>query len=177
MLQVNTDAEKFGIDIQLSAWKAGQILDTVAAKHPKVRDVFHTGIEHVLSQSRTLYNCFGRRRVFYNRWDHMLVQEGLAYIPQSTVRDQMLKLMIQFRKDYPNLKKKICIEAHDAFVVICPYNLIAEVHDYLKNWCNTNLIDFSRCSLPRDYMLKIPCDVEIGEVNYKELVKYRKAVA
>lgn len=174
MLQVNTDAEKFGIDLNISQWKAGKILESVKEAHPNVEKVFHAQIGDILASTRTLYNPFGRRRIFYNRFDDSLIREGLAFIPQSTVRDQMLKLMIEFVREFPMLAKSICMEAHDAILLNCPLNMVDDVAAWLKNWAETNLIDFSTCVLPRNYKLKIPCDIEIGEVNYKDLVKYKR---
>ena len=109
MLQVNTDADKFGLDLKLSEWKAGQILEAIRMRHPLVEKVYHAEIERILDETRTLYNPFGRRRIFFDRWGHELIKEGLAFIPQSTVRDQMLKFMIQCKKDYPHIMRKCCV--------------------------------------------------------------------
>jgi uracil-DNA glycosylase family 4 len=171
MLQVNTDADKFGLDLKLSEWKAGQILEAIRMRHPLVERVYHAEIERILNETRTLYNPFGRRRIFFDRWGHELIKEGLAFIPQSTVRDQMLKFMIQVRKDYPHIARKICVESHDALVFHCPNRMVDELSLYCKEWHNTNLIRFDKCSIKREYALRIPCDIEIGD-NYKDLKKY-----
>ena len=172
MLQINTDADKFGIDLKLSEWKAGQILDAIRMKHPLVEKVFHKEIERVLEETRTLYNPFGRRRIFYHRWGYELIKEGLAFIPQSTVRDQMLRFMIQVHKDYPHIARKICVEkTYDALMFHCPNSFVSELSGYCKEWHSTHPITFDKCSLKRDYALLIPCDIEIGE-NYKDLNKY-----
>ena len=172
MLQVNTDADKFGIDLRISEWKAGQILDAVRRKHPSVEQVFHAEVQRILDECRTLYNPFGRRRVFFDRWGHELFKEGFAFIPQSTVRDQMLSFMIQVKKDYPRLARKIAVEAHDSLLFHCPNGMLDELDAYCRKWHHNHPIDFSKCSIARDYSLRIPCDIEVGE-NYKDLKKYK----
>jgi uracil-DNA glycosylase len=171
MLQVNTDAEKFGLDLKISEWRAGQILNSIRQKHPLVEEVFHKEIEKLLYESRTLWNPFGRRRQFMDRWGYELIKEGLAFYPQSTVKDQMFTFMLQIKKDYPSIARKICIEGHDSLLIHCPNGLIDELDEYCRDWHNTHPIDFSvKGSILRDYKLYIPCDVEIGE-NYKDLKK------
>jgi DNA polymerase I-like protein with 3'-5' exonuclease and polymerase domains len=171
--QVNTDADKFGIDVKISEWKAGEILKKVNMLHPKVVDVFHAQIKEHIDSTRTLVNPFGRRRQFFDRLEDSIYREGMAFIPQSTVRDQMLKLMIAFRKEFPELAKKICLEAHDALMIITPTDLIAPVAQFLLNWPKENPVDFSRCSLSRDFKLILPSEVEVSEKSYKDLRKYK----
>ena len=70
---VNTDAKKFHIDIQISEWRAGQILDAFHNFSPKIRQVFHTEVVQALRDNeRTLVNPFGRRRQFFGRFDDEL---------------------------------------------------------------------------------------------------------
>lgn len=173
--QVNTDADKFNIDIRISEWKAGEILKKIGLIHPKVVDVFHAKVRQLIDETRTLYNPFGRRRQFFDRLEEAIYREALAFIPQSTVKDQMLKLMIAFRKEFPQLKKKICLEAHDALMVITPNNMVNDVAPWLLNWPKENKVNFSRCSLPRDFELILPSEVEVSDKSYKELKKYKLA--
>lgn len=51
--------------------------------HPGVRR-YHDRVRHSLAKTRTVYNKFGFRRVFYDRIDNCFT-EALAWIPQSTV--------------------------------------------------------------------------------------------
>lgn len=51
--------------------------------HPGIRR-YHDRVRHALATTRTIYNKFGFRRVFYDRIDNCFT-EALAWIPQSTV--------------------------------------------------------------------------------------------
>lgn len=169
MQTVNTDIRRFGIPIEpISEYRAGVYLDKFHAKSPKIRGVFHRGIHDILKDTRTLVNPFGWKRTFFERWSDDLVKEGLACLPQSTVRGQMIKALIDIKKIMPSLK--ILGEAHDSIVVSHKESGMIDVFTELKRLLERP-IDFSKCSLPRGELI-IPADFKTG-INYKDLVKYK----
>jgi DNA polymerase family A len=61
--------------------------------------VWWEAVKRQLRKDRTLTNCFGRRRRFMDQWGHELFKQGIAFIPQSTVADIVLKGMCQTYSD------------------------------------------------------------------------------
>jgi uracil-DNA glycosylase family 4 len=178
MLTINTDAEKFGIDVEVSEWKAGELLKVFHAYTPKIREIFHLGIQEALQRDgmflRGTSPCMDKNwfppRQFYGDWDRDLWKEAYAYIPQQTVTDKTKWILTQLSINAKYLK--IVGEAHDAGLLLCPDRLVDEAYDTIKFY-GEQPIDFSKCSIPRRNLI-IPIDVEIGRENYKDLKKYSK---
>jgi DNA polymerase-1 len=164
MLMVNSDAKKFGIDINLSEWKANQILEAYAAMNPLLDLNFRAEIRKALDRDRTIINPFGRRRIFFDRLDDNMYREGYAQIPQSTVCDQVVKAMVAIKSRIPQVR--FCGEAHDSFLAQVPEDLIDTWIPIFKEELEMP-IDFYRCTLSRG-ILKIPAEAKIGK-NYKDL--------
>jgi len=177
---VNTDAKKFHIDIQISEWRAGQILDAFHAFSPKIRQVFHLEVlQAIRDNERVLINPFGRRRQFFGRLDHELEKEAFSQIPQSTITDNTKRALLEIRDttagdvriwgdDY-KVTTGICVEAHDALVALVRET---EVDEYLSIAIPAfeRPIDFSNCTLPRGSIV-IPAEAKVGP-NYKDLEDY-----
>ena len=182
---INTNAKKFHINIQVSEWKAGQILDAFHAFSPAIRQVFHAEIINALRDNdRVLVNPFGRRQQFFGRFDHELEKEAFAQIPQSTITDSTKRALLTIRdrtcndvriwgQQFANTTG-ICVEAHDALVALVRET---EIESYLKVAVPAfeEPIDFSNCTLPRG-TISIPCEVKVGK-NYKDLKDYKYVVA
>lgn len=168
---INTDAKKYGIDVQVSEWKAGEILQIFHAKSPKIRGVFHRDIRLALeANNRTLVNPYGFRRQFLGRWNDDLIKEALADIPQSTVADHLKKAMLRLKKNIPDLR--IIIEAHDANVFMLRHDEVKDIAMEVDKQYS-RVIDFSTCTLKRGDLI-IPAAFEIGE-SYGELKGYKLA--
>lgn len=164
MLMVNTDAKKYHIDINISEWKAGQLLEAFHAFSPKIRGVYHPEIERVLRDSRVLISPNGRRRQFLGRWEGNFLEEAYAQIPQSTVSDHTKLAGIDFRIRMPHVP--IIVEAHDALVVMPRVSEAREAAQILSELFERP-IDFSKCSLPRRPLV-IPSEIKIAYRNYRE---------
>jgi DNA polymerase-1 len=167
MMMVNSDAKKFGINISISEWKAGQILETYAKMHPLLEINFRTEVRKALDTTRTIINPFGRRRQFFDRLDDNMYREGYAQIPQSTVRDQVCRAMRNIKLRIPSIR--FCGESHDAFLAQVREDDVDKYVPIFKEEMEAP-INFKQCTLSRG-VLVIPSDVSIGK-NYKELKKY-----
>jgi DNA polymerase-1 len=170
MVTFNTDAAKYGIDLHVSEYKAGRILELFHAANPKIRSVFHTSVQNALAANeRTLTTPFGRRRQFSGRWGDQMFKEAYAMIPQSTVGDTTKRAMLHVKYQIPDCR--IVMEKHDAFGALVP---IAEVDKYAKVFKEglEMPIDFSGCSIPRGTLI-IPAEFEIGEKNLHDLIEYK----
>jgi len=170
MQQVNAEAKKHGIQMNMSAYRAGQVLEAVKKVTPLVEEVFHAGIQNELSNRRYLINPFGRFREFYGRFDERLFKEGYADIPQGTVIDHLRTSCFRAQPLLNPERYRWFMEAHDAIYALVQI-------DYIKEYCGVmrdeilKPIDFSRCSLVRGDLV-IPCDIQVGYTNLKEMVAY-----
>ena len=169
MLEANTQARRFNIDVQISQWRAGKVLEIMDEKCPKIQEVYWPAIRAAAHSDRILKTAGGRVRQFLNRLNDDLYREMYSYIPQADVSDQTKRAMIKAKEKFPLLR--IVIEAHDAFVVEGERNMIEqEVAPYVKEVMEEP-IDFSGCTISRG-LLSIPCDIEVGD-NYKDLKKLK----
>jgi len=170
MFLVNTDAKRYHIDVEISEWRAGEILDKFHEYNPSIRQVFHVEVEQaLLNNMMTLVNPFGRRRQFLGRWNDELLREAFAQIPQSTVADQTKRAGLEIVDKLPDARKWLCLEAHDALVAIVPK---ARRDEYLSVAIPAfeRPIDFTHCTLPRESLI-IPCEVKVGQ-NYGALKEF-----
>lgn len=168
MQLVNTGAKRFHINISISEWKAGKILDAFHAYSPNIRGVFHQEVRDALEQNnRVLVNPFGRYRQFYDRWGRDLWKEAYAQIPQSTVPDHLRKAWINLRRicRAEQIEAHFTIEAHDAIIARVPDRQIARYVQIIQAELNRP-IDFTNCTLSRGELI-IPSEVKVGK-NYKD---------
>jgi DNA polymerase-1 len=169
MVTFNTDAAKYGIDLHVSEYKAGQILERFHLAYPKIRSVFHTSVQNALAANeRTLTTPFGRKRQFSGRWGDQMFKEAYAMIPQSTVGDQVKRAMLHIKHKIPGCR--IVMEKHDAIGALVPINEVAQHALVFKEGLEMP-IDFAGCSIPRG-ILVIPAEFEIGEKNLHDLIPY-----
>ena len=159
-----------GESIYISEWRAGTYLDKIHDSNPNIRNVYHRGIEEALSECNcVLFTPLGRRRQFFNKWGREMFKEAYAYIPQSTVSDQVKFAMLRIRDQWH--ENPFVMESHDSFLA-----LIKE--EDLERFCVLSKaemeqpIDFSNCSLPRDYKLVIPVEFKIGRNSWFAMEKY-----
>ncbi len=87
--------------------------------YPNIQDVFWKYVEEQLKESRTLYNPFGRRQIFFNRLDDNTLRAGYAFIPQSTVTDINKIALKRIYKTYLPV-----LEVHDGLILSVPKNEI-----------------------------------------------------
>jgi DNA polymerase-1 len=172
MNQVNTNARRFGIPLQISEWRASEILKAFHKNTPKIREVYHTEVRDYLDSQSTLVNPYGRVRQFFGEpGNPETYREGYAHIPQSTVIDHVRHTALRVKERIPDLR--IVIETHDSLTALVR---IAEVDavDRIVREEMTRPIDFSNCTIKRGSIV-IPCGSEMSETNLKKFKKYRRA--
>jgi DNA polymerase I-like protein with 3'-5' exonuclease and polymerase domains len=164
---VNTEAKRQHLDINISEWKAGKILDTFHGFSPNLRGVYHQSVQDVLqSNNRVLVNPFGRYRQFFDRWGRELFKEAYAQIPQSTVPDHLRRAGIRAKARFRDegIDARFVVEAHDALIGLVKSEQATRYRDILHEEIERP-IDFTRCSISRG-LLVIPAESKIG-LNYK----------
>jgi uracil-DNA glycosylase family 4 len=170
---IATDAKRFNIEVTVSEWRAGKMIENFHKGSPKVRGVFHRDIEEAINYTRTLVNPYGFTRTFYERLEKKTYGEGYAHIPQSTVADHTKESMILIKAEMRNdFHQMLMGESHDALLFRFP---VGEAVDRAKiaKRVMTRAISFRSCTLSRDVDLVIPVDCKIGKDNYKELEKLK----
>jgi DNA polymerase I-like protein with 3'-5' exonuclease and polymerase domains len=177
MVEFNTDAQKFEIAMSISEWRAGQMLDLFHAASPKIRGKFHADIISCLQNTRTIIDPFGGIRIFNGRMDDELYKEGFANIPQRTVAHLVQGAAIKIDEELNgDPDAQWLSEDHDSLKMLVPEHNWEPYANLLRKHMQAP-IDFSTyCSLKRDYVLTIPCDIEISDTNYAEMRKVKDYV-
>jgi hypothetical protein len=171
---INTDAKRFGIDLQVSEYRCGEFLKAFHKYNDKIRGVFHTGIRECIDREKALINPYGRLIRYFEPGSPSLDREGFAWIPQSTVADKTKYTLIEVKKEISDMR--IVIEGHDAITALVPKNEV-DAYDMVVRRHYQSPINFGKCSLARDFDLVIPVGCEIGENNLYEMRKYKKKAA
>jgi DNA polymerase I-like protein with 3'-5' exonuclease and polymerase domains len=181
MLEFNTDAQKFEINMEVSEWKAGQMLEKFHYASPKLSSVFHSDIQSALQSSRCLIDPYGGVRLFHGRMDDQLYKEGYANIPQRTVAHLVQGAALAVDKElgdevgdvHSDKPVNWISENHDSLLLQVPENGWEKYAILLRQHMQTP-ISFNRyCTLKRDYNLVIPCELEISATNYAEMIKVK----
>jgi DNA polymerase I-like protein with 3'-5' exonuclease and polymerase domains len=174
MVEFNTDAQKFDIHMSISEWRAGQMLDLFHAASPKIRGRFHQDIKDCLEATRTIIDPFGGIRIFNGRMDDELFKEGYANIPQRTVAHLVQGAAIEIDDELNgDTEIKWLSENHDSLLMQVPANNWEPYARLMKRYFEVP-IDFSRyCSLKRDYVLTIPCEIEFSDMTYADMKKVK----
>lgn len=86
--------------------------------HPGIRE-WQNRIQHDLNTTRTIWNKFGYRIIYFDRLDGLLPR-ALAWGPQSTVALVCFKGAVKARKELPWLE--VLIQVHDNLVFQVPFH-------------------------------------------------------
>lgn len=167
---VSSEARKAGIRLDFSEYKAGKALEKFHEASPKIRGIFHRDVKRIIEQTRTLVNPFGRVRRFLDRMDHKIYREAYAFIPQSTVHDDITSGGMRAKDRLQDIR--FVKEDHDSFTLLVPKNEVEKVAKIMKEECEQE-INFMECSVKRDIKLIIPVDFEVGEKNYSDMIKLK----
>src|SRR5205823_5094413 len=115
MTQFNTDAQKFEIAMDISEWRAGQMLEMFHAASPKLKQIFYRDIQEALNSSRVLIDPFGGVRIFNGRMYDSLYGEGYANIPQRTEAHLIQKAALAIDEELQDDREFLWSqEKHDA---------------------------------------------------------------
>jgi DNA polymerase-1 len=175
---VNTDARKFKIAVQVDEKFCGKALEIFHAKQPKIRGIFHKGIEDSLRRDSRFLTAglpygivskVGGRRQFLDRWSDELLRAALSYIPQRSISDNTKAAGLRIKKREPKLARLI-LECHDSLLFMIPEKEVDSFAPLVREEMERP-IKFEACSLPRRDLI-IPAEVEVG-YDYENLEKLR----
>lgn len=176
MSTINSDAKRYGINIQISQAEANRFLSLAHEKMPKIRSVFHKEVREALERdNKTLFSPYGRRRQFSDRSGPELFRQAYAQIPQSVPPDHIRRAWIfniapRLREIGETDSLRLWAEHHDELSVKCRVGFVETAYRLFKSALEVP-IDFSRCSLPRG-SITIPVEIKIGK-NYRDMEEVR----
>lgn len=141
--------------------------------HPGIRR-YHDRIRHSLSSTRTIYNRFGFRRVFYDRIDSCFT-EALAWIPQSTVALNTYRGALQLESRYWQHQQArhwrpltnrdhegMLLQTHDSINFQFPLDSVPLEYEIRKTL---------ECVIPYDDPLVIPWELKKSTKSWGDMQK------
>lgn len=137
-----------------------KILKKFHDNQPNIRGVFHKEIRDKVTKERLLVAPNGRRRQFFGRIDEHTINEAISFLPQAIVTDYLKQSLTKTMGECPWAHP--LVEAHDGFLAEVPKGREEEYGTWFVKNVEVD-IDFRTCSLSRDFKLRIPAEVSIGE--------------
>jgi uracil-DNA glycosylase family 4 len=150
---------------------AERALNKFHDKSPKIRSVFHREIRNAVQSTRTLYNPFGRRRVFFDKMDRELHKQAYAHIPQGTVSDHQKFAMLR-AEPYIESFARFLVEAHDSTLAEVKIGYREQYAEIMKKELETP-IDYRNCTLSRNIDLVVPVAMEFSQASWGEMEKFK----
>lgn len=91
------------------------------SSHPGIPK-WHRRIRGELNERRFIENAFGNRKTFLGRLDrHNILNEALAWIPQSTVGLVINRAWKNCVEEFPDTEFQVLLQVHDSLVFQVPY--------------------------------------------------------
>ena len=146
--------------------RCNEILRTFHSKQPNIRGVFHEEVRWHVKNERRLIAPNGRRRDFYGRYDDGQVNEGISYLPQAIVTDQLKKHIREIHDTFPAAIP--LAEAHDGFLNQIPIGDEQYFAEFFRKTVQSP-INFKTCTLSRDFELVIPAESSVGYNNWQDM--------
>lgn len=166
----NMKAGRLAMMTQRPMRECENILAVFHKFQPEIRGVFHSEVHKAIyADTHNLTAPNGRRRDFFGRIDQSAVNEGISFLPQAIVSDQTKFHGIgrTFCDKSIYSWARLLVEAHDGILAEVKIGRELEFAELYKNNIEGEAIDFRTCTLKRDYRLKIPCEVAVGENWYQ----------
>lgn len=121
--------------------------------HPGIRE-WQRRIDQQLQTTRTVWNKFGYRRIYFDRVESLL-PEGLAWIPQSTVAITSFRSGLQVEKQVPWVE--LLLQVHDSFVFQFPFEKRGQLSLFKEAL---------RVKIPYDDPLEIPWGLKVSDQSW-----------
>lgn len=160
-----------GANYRIGALKASKLAGTTEEKAREdlnkyksyfpMLEIWWKEVEAQIGSTRIMTNYFGRKRMFFDRWGHELVNEAIAYYPQSTVGDLLNYGIINSYKNLPQ-DWEYLVQNHDSILAQVPEDTDpVHIHKFFKHYFEIPLEIHGRQCV-------IPIDIKIG-LNWGEL--------
>ena len=109
--------KRFALENEMPESDSKELVELYHRAYPGIRLNFHQYVRDRLNKDRTLTNCFGRKRKFYDAWGTELFDQAYAFIPQSTTFDTIRMGMVKTYNDRSKIFRPVQLldEVHDSF--------------------------------------------------------------
>lgn len=165
--------KSFALIYQMPEKQAKFIVDRYHSVYPGVRQWHNSVREELSRQARTLVNCYGRKRIFLDRWGHELFKVAYSYCPQSTVAEKMNQDGVLFIYDRQDLFPEVQFlnTIHDSIRYQIPlsvgYERIIEIINAVKS-------SLEKPIAWRGQSFSIPADTELGfSYDKKKMLEWK----
>jgi DNA polymerase-1 len=130
--------------------------------YPRLK-LWQERVSREVAQSHKLTNPFGRVRLFFDKVGAKLYQEAIAFLPQSTLVDDVNRSMIEiFYRSEPYLE--LLHQCHDS--------LLFQVKESLVKWAVKLILEFMQLPfICGGEILIIPIEVKVGK-SWGEMESY-----
>ncbi len=130
-VQARTLSKTLGITVH----EAEQFISKWYLAHPAIKE-WHRRIQMEIQTRRWIANAFGNRKTFLGRTDNVTVlQEALAWIPQSTVGLIINRGWRNLDRAYTESELQVIFQVHDSLVFQIPCvnvkTKLAQIRDHL----------------------------------------------
>jgi uracil-DNA glycosylase family 4 len=158
----------FAMLYEISEAEAKFIVERYHAAYPGVRQ-YHEWVRNQLSKDRTLEDCYGRRRLFLERWGEDLFKEAYSFIPQSSVATKINLdgLLPLYENQASFAKAELLNQVHDSITFQVPLTCTWEEQARMLVELRNSLESPMRF---RSTSLIIPADCSMG-LNLKDQYK------
>jgi uracil-DNA glycosylase family 4 len=171
--------KSFALKFEMPEAEAKWIVEQYHRAYPGVRQNYHSMVQNLLKSTRTITNCYGRKRLFMGAVNpnppatpyiacHATYKEAYAQIPQSSVADKINEDGVEFIYYNPSpLFKPIemLTQIHDSIVFQIPISVPWSQHAAILKMIKDSL---ERQMQWHDTPIPIPADLAIGFNMYKK---------
>ena len=173
----NMGPDRLAMMTQRSLRECKDILNKINLAEPAIKQVFHADIvKYMNMRTHCLIAPNGRRRDFFDLIGNKTYNEGISFLPQAIVSDQTKFAGIGKTFEDKDIYSyaHFLAESHDSCLMEVRRDKAEEVGLRYKTNVEGEPIDFNKCTLKRDYLLVIPCEIAIGESWYEGDMKELK---
>jgi DNA polymerase I-like protein with 3'-5' exonuclease and polymerase domains len=142
--------------------EASTALKRFHAANPKIKQVFHEGVQQAIKKTGCLISPHGRRHDFMDRINNALFRKAYSLVPQATVADHNKLCMLKIKHELPYVE--YLGEFHDGTLAEIPEDKIHEFKREVVKAVETE-IPFTEGTFKRPPII-IKAEVTIGKDNW-----------
>lgn len=120
--------------------------------------------EALFKRDKCIYNAFGRRLFVIQRLDEDVLKSIIAFYPQSTIGDKIVRVWYQCHEDekWPRGRARIAIDVHDNLVGISETKYAKTCLAIMKKYAEEPILIQDVYKRRKHEPLSIPCELKIS---------------
>jgi uracil-DNA glycosylase family 4 len=161
----------FALNTEIPEKRAKELLEAYHARFPGLRQ-WHREVQDQIYRTRTLYNLFGRPKRFLGMIDQSLLRSAYAFIPQSTVAEQLNRGITSISEDPQSFEWRVSLNltVHDSVLLQIPNIYTPSQLSEFFHWIQSHM------EIPlwaKGTQFTIRCDAKLSLSNWKEMVEIK----